>query len=106
MLELLGNKEERSAVSADFQRADAGSAAHRTDPDQGADRDHGLLAFLVLIIEPLYPYAVDHFGWASEAHRLYSILVPSSCSNSDPSQYQPASEARPRFAVYRRYLAR
>ena len=78
MLELQGNKKERSAVSADFQTA-LTQQVLRTEliRIKALIGTMVLLAVLVLIIDTLYPYAVEHLwhGRLRPIH-LYAILAP------------------------------
>src|SRR6478735_7642492 len=78
MLELQGNKKERPAVSADFQTA-LTQQVLRTEliRIKALIGTMVLLAVLVLIIDTLYPYAVEHLwhGRLRPIH-LYAILAP------------------------------
>ncbi len=78
MLELQGNKKERSAVSADFQTA-LTQQVLRTEliRIKALIGTMVLLAVLVLIIDTLYPYAVEHL-WHDRLRpiHLYAILAP------------------------------
>ena len=78
MLGLRDNKKERSAVSADFQSA-LTQQVLRTEliRIKALIGTMVLLAVLVLIIDTLYPYAVEHLwhGRLRPIH-LYAILAP------------------------------
>lgn len=78
MLGLQGNNKERSAVSADFQTA-LTQQVLRTEliRIKALIGTMVLLAVLVLIIDTLYPYAVEHLwhGRLRPIH-LYAILAP------------------------------
>ena len=84
MLELQGNKKERSAVSADFQTA-LTQQVLRTEliRIKALIGTMVLLAVLVLIIDTLYPYAVEHL-WHGRLRRSIFMRswLPSSCSSS------------------------